>query len=243
MVIMNQKILFNNGKHINPEVITSSINKFKRYNPTVRKIIANTNKAKLDKRLFEINVATLLNNFGMARSGPFQGIKIDNRGNITGPKNILQSCWNAIENELLEVNSLLVKNKIEPRTRTLRLIDNPTRERIITFIWQAFKKLLPICMGKSSYGLIGASKILFSVFPEIVLPVDNAEWLYVFKTVDLGEVIRIMTDEIIAWEKSAGSHLDMCDTEESNNQMKLTLPAIYNVMAMKARPKKNSIAI
>jgi len=91
--------------------------------------------------------------------------------------------------------------------------------------------MLPITMGKHSYGLVGASKILFSAFPEIVLPVDNAEWLKVFKTVDLGDVINLMAEEIKEWEEETGRYFDHCDSK-----LELTLPAIYNVMAMEARP-------
>ena len=100
-------------------------------------------------------------------------------------------------------------------------------------VWSAFKKMLPIYMGKHSYGLVGASKILFSAFPEIVLPVYNAEWLSVFKTVDLGDVINLMADEIKKWEGETGKNFNQCDWATP----RLTLSSIYNVMAMKARPK------
>ena len=86
-------------------------------------------------------------------------------------------------------------------------------------------------MGKNSFGLVGASKILFSVLHEIVLPVDNAEWLTVFKTVDIADIINLMADEILAWELKTGQQLQQCDYNEIT-----TLPSIYNVMAMKARP-------
>jgi len=54
----------------------------------------------------------------------------------------------------------------------------------------------------------------------------------VFKTVDYGEVINLMADEITAWEKITGEQLQTCYYSEDT-----TLPAVYNVMAMKARPK------
>jgi hypothetical protein len=41
--------------------------------------------------------------------------------------------------------------------------------------WSNFKKLLPITMTISTFSMVGASKILFSEFPEIVLPVDTAD--------------------------------------------------------------------
>jgi hypothetical protein len=40
-----------------------------------------------------------------------------------------------------------------------------------------------------------------------------------------------MIDEIISWERQAAQRLDSYDPSPD-----VTLPAIYNVMAMKARP-------
>ena len=93
-------------------------------------------------------------------------------------------------------------------------------------------------MGKTSWGLVGASKILFSVLPEIVLPVDNSMWLNVFKTVDLGDVIKGMAYDIQMWENATGMKLN----EMYPNQKLTTLPSAYNVMAMAARPEKIKIS-
>ncbi len=65
------------------------------------------------------------------------------------------------------------------------------------------------------------------------MPVDNAEWRHVFQTVDLGDVINGMADEINAWESATGQQLEKCDS----GTQRLTLPGVFNVMAMKARPK------
>jgi len=94
-----------------------------------------------------------------------------------------------------------------------------------------FKRLLSVCMSDWSYGLVAASKVLFAVLPEVAQPIDNAQWKGLFKTVDYGEIISRMADEIVAWEKCTGQPLDACDPSDE-----FTLPAIYNVMAMKARP-------
>jgi hypothetical protein len=69
------------------------------------------------------------------------------------------------------------------------------------------KQLLPFTIGETSYGLVGASKILFAVLPEIVLPVDNNQWLKVFKTVDIGDVINRMVYEIEQWENITQQNL------------------------------------
>lgn len=98
-------------------------------------------------------------------------------------------------------------------------------------LWTVFKKLLSVCMSEWSYGLVAASKVLFAALPEIAQPIDNAQWKSVYKTVDYGDIISSMADEIAAWERQTGRHLDACDPSGNS-----TLPAIYNVMAMKERP-------
>lgn len=128
---------------------------------------------------------------------------------------------------------ILKEAACQPTERTLVLLDAPRRAEVVALVWQASKKMLPITMGTTSFGLVGASKVLFSVFPEIVLPVDNAEWLQVFQTVDLGDVISRMADEINAWENATGQQLEKCDT----GSPQLTLPGVFNVMAMEARAK------
>jgi hypothetical protein len=82
-------------------------------------------------------------------------------------------------------------------------------------------------------GRVGASKILFAVFPEIALPVDNAEWDDVFRTHNYGKVLSLMADEIKEWENKTGNHLETLDLNPC-----ATLPSVYNVMAMRARPKR-----
>jgi hypothetical protein len=91
-------------------------------------------------------------------------------------------------------------------------------------------------MGDTTYGLVGASKILFGVLPEIVLPVDNNQWLQVFKTVDLGDVIEEMASDIERWEEATGKKLNQTDRLKRLT----TLPSVYNVMAMEARLKRAS---
>ncbi len=89
-------------------------------------------------------------------------------------------------------------------------------------------------MGETTYGLVGASKILFAVLPEIVLPVDNNQWLKLFKTVDIGDVINRMAIDIQEWENTTQHRFNEMD----HSRMLTTLPSVYNVMAMDARPKE-----
>ena len=110
------------------------------------------------------------------------------------------------------------------------------REELIAEIWLITKRLLPFTMGVTSYGLVGASKILFSVLPEIVLPVDNSEWLHVFQTVDMVDVLHRMVFDIQEWESTTGNRLNEVD----HSRRLTTLPSVYNVMAMHARPNNQS---
>ena len=160
MASYQYNILFKNGKPISPKTISNHI-KRDRYNETVRFLIQNTTK--LDEQTFSHNAARLLNNFGMARSGPFQGIKLTQKGKIVGPrprKNIT-SCWDTTKEELLAIKKILAETGCHPRARTLVLLDTDSREQVVSILWQAFKNMLPITKGETSYGLVGASKILF----------------------------------------------------------------------------------
>ena len=143
----------------------------------------------------------------------------------------LLRCWKAIGTELVEINNAVLESGLS-RDRYLLELDETGREELIAKIWTMNKRLLPITMGNTSYGLVGASKMLFSVLPEVVLPIDNTQWVRVFKTVDIGDVIRYMAFEIRQWENATGQKLNELDPSGRLT----TLPSVYNVMAMKARP-------
>ncbi|MHB8790163.1 MAG: hypothetical protein ACYDBT_09810 [Desulfobulbaceae bacterium] len=232
MINRRYQILFKGiGEPIPHQEITKNINNFgKGYNAAVREIILNSEK--LTEKTFKVNVARILNNFLMARSGPFKGVKRFDGKEVTDPHGNIDRCWEVSKEELVAIKKIFEQQACSPRSRTLVMQNPNSVNEVVNLLWVAFKKLLPVTMGKNSYGLVGASKILFSVFPEIVLPIDNSEWLHVFKTIDLGDVIHLMRDEIITWEKATGMQLQDCD----NDTPQLTLPGVYNVMAMQARP-------
>jgi hypothetical protein len=217
-------ILFDeNGLAISPDDISEKITAFgDSYNDAVKEIIHNSKVLGNDGKVFSQCAKLILSNFGMTRSGPFYG----------DCNYLLSKCWDAIGTNLKEINNSVLKSSL-PRDRYLLEIGEHEREVLIAEIWSITKKLLPFTMGKTSYGLVGASKILFSVLPEIVLPIDNAEWLHVFKTVDLGDVLRRMVADIQKWEGLTGERLNDLDPSKRLT----TLPSVYNVMAMNARPK------
>jgi hypothetical protein len=158
----------------------------------------------------------------MTRRGPFHA-NCDQR---------LRSCWDAIGNNLVQLNKSVRESGLS-RDRYIVELSEPERKELIVEIWLLTKRLLPFTMGGTSYGLVGASKILFSVLPEITLPIDNAQWLHVFKTVDIGDVLHQMVFDIQKWESVTGSQLNDLDSSKKLT----TLPSVYNVMAMSARPK------
>ncbi len=191
------------------------------YSDATKEIINNSNFLDKDGEVFIKCASRILSNFGMTRSGPFHGNYNEK----------LRSCWNVVGANLKEINNSVRKSRL-PRDRYILELSEREREGLIAEIWLITKKLLPFTMGETSYGLVGASKILFSVLPEIVLPIDNAEWLHVFKTVDIGDVIHRMVFDIQKWEGITGRQLNDLD----HSKRLTTLPSVYNVMAMDARP-------
>jgi hypothetical protein len=218
------EILFDqNGLEISPYKISKRIIAFgDSYNDAVKEIIHNSRVLDNDGEVFIKCASRILSNFKMTRAGPFYG-------NLTEK---LHSCWSAVGANLIEINNSVLKSSLV-RDRYLLELSEREREELIAEIWLITKRLLPYTMGKTSYGLVGASKILFSVFPEIVLPVDNAQWFQVFKTVDLGDVLHRMVYDIQKWEGLTGKQLNNLD----HSKRLTTLPSVYNVMAMQARPK------
>ena len=228
----SSNILFNDANNaITPNEIRKKILRFS-YNDVVHKIIQDSNDLDKNGEVFIKCTARILSNFGMTRSGRFKGIEIAENGNVNC-KEILLNCWNEVGGRLLEIHNSVLESGYS-RGRYLLELSKPKREELIAEIWLITKKLLPFTMGKTSYGLVGASKLLFAVLPEIVLPVDNIQWLNVFKTVDLGDIINRMVFDIQHWEKVTGQKLNEMDYSKKLT----TLPSVYNVMAMAARPNQ-----
>ncbi|MBN1546226.1 MAG: hypothetical protein JW902_06170 [Syntrophaceae bacterium] len=198
------------------------------YKNTVQEVIRNTSDG-LNKRVFCENVTKLLANFKMTRRGPFKGVKYT--GGTYKDPGIVESCWDVAHQDLIQIRSFLDEKCSGKRGRVLAELKNSDRNYVVSKLWLVFKKLLPLCMSETTWGLVGASKILFAVLPEMALPVDNVMWKKVFKTIDYGDVIMEMAVEIDEWESQVGVPLDSCDPFPHS-----TLPSVYNVMAMKARP-------
>ncbi len=71
----------------------------------------------------------------MTRSGPFNGIKITQNGNVKG-KELLIKCWDIIGDHLIEVNNSVLES-CYPRDRYLLKLSKPKREKLMAKIWLA----------------------------------------------------------------------------------------------------------
>ena len=230
MYIASYNVLFDEaGQAIASDEIRSKIDDFG-YNDAVHRVIRNSADLDRNGEMFIRCTARILSNFRMTRSGPFRGVEIKTDGSVNR-KEILLACWQRIGGDLIEIRNAIARSGYS-RDRYLLELGESERTELVARIWALTKQLLPLTMGQTSYGLVGASKILFAVFPEIVLPVDNRQWLGVFKTVDIGDVIHRMTSEIQSWESKTGEKLNEVDRSRELT----TLPSVYNVMAMAARP-------
>lgn len=224
---MSSNILIDaKGYALEPAFITKEIENFgASYCDAIKEIIVNSTVLDNDGQVFIKCASRILSNFKMTRRGPFH----------KDLNETLRKCWNTVGTDLIAINNKVRKSGLH-RERYLLELSETEREELTAEIWRITKRLLPFTMGKTSYGLVGASKILFSVFPEIVLPVDNAEWLHVFKTVDLGDVLHYMVSDIQKWEEITKMRFNELDPSERLT----TLPSVYNVMAMAARPETES---
>ena len=188
------KVLFDSSGNPHPEAyVKSCVADFRRsYRLTIQAIIKET-EDRIDEGIFLNNAAKLMSNFKMTRRGPFKGVGFS-RGN--GPDNdqeILSASWKTIGESVLDLKQFRISRANTTRSRVLVEISEIERSQVAEKLWYMFKRLLPLCMSETSWGLVGASKLLFSVLPEVALPVDNNQWKKLFQTVDYSrDVISLM---------------------------------------------------
>ena len=202
------------------------------YDKVVKKIIENS--IVLSRDTFRFNVATLMPTFRMTRTrrGVFYGVKIEN-GIIKDPNHVLDSCWTQAKDELQDLKKRVSQNTSNRRSRAILELSPESMSYVVAKASELFDKLEWTTINGIDVGRVAASKILFAVLPEIALPVDNAEWDYVFRTHNYGRVLSTMIDEINEWERQTNTRLETLDAHPPT-----TLTSIYNVMAMTARPSK-----
>jgi hypothetical protein len=203
------------------------------YNKVVKKIIDNSTT--LNRETFWFNVATLMPSFGMTRKGAFHGLKIVD-GVIQDPNSVLDICWAQANQGLHDLKKCVAEIALDRRSRTIVELSAQSRSYTISAASELFDKLKWTRANGSDVGRVAATKILFAVLPEIVLPVDTAEWDNVFRTDSYGKILSIMVDEINEWERESKVSLDTLDPCPLT-----TVTSIYNVMAMSARPSVTQI--
>jgi|GEM_PF-680620 len=232
------KILFHeDNSPIDPRCIQRFVKAFsKSYREVVREIIKES--CELDEKVFKFKIAKLMPPFRMTRGGVFHGIKIHENNRPRDPNGVLDHCWKAIGTELLNLKRDITRNMSGKRSRVLVDFSTKLREDMIKRTCKLYEGLLEITVktdkrGSQKVSPVGASKVLFAVLPEIALPVDNLEWKHVFKTDEYYEILSKMASETIAWEKKfqPRKHLEEVDPHPN-----ITIPAIYNIMAMSVRP-------
>lgn len=197
------------------------------YAEAVQDIIIATRES-IDFGIFSKNSVKFMVASKMTRRGPFQGLCMVH-GEIHDPQAILNRVWEAIGNPIVDLKHRLVEAAGRSRPRMLVETPAPVVDRIAVDLWKIFKRLLPLFMGVNTVGLTAASKVLFSVFPEIALPVEKTQWRDIFQTVDYSDIIGSMRADISEWEKRSEKKLNQCDPLGG-----LTLPAFYNAVVIKA---------
>lgn len=226
------RVLFRkNGSPIDAPRIRLLVSEFSEsYEKVVKKIIANSTT--LNRDTFRSNVAALMPSFRMTRNPKyvFHGVKIQG-GTVLDPKHALDICWTQVNGKLQNLKKHLSENTTD-RSRAILELSPESRTYVIEKASKLFEKLKWTSVKDSDVGRVGASKILFAVLPEIALPVDTDEWKYVFRTDDYGKVLSTMIDEVNEWEAKSQTPFESLDSPPT------TIPSIYNVMAMAARPKK-----
>lgn len=223
-------ILFDaKGNPIPRQHIETCVREFRQgYRRTVQDIIARSRPG-ITRDIFFHNVAQLMPNFKMTRRGCFNGVKYE-QGLVQDPKGQIASCWSACGQDAQKIRAFLAQQNIS-RRRIIVDMQATSRGQVIVDLKRMFNLLIPVCMGKVANGLVASSKVLFATLPEIANPIDTIQWRKLFQTNDYANIITLMADEIMTWEKQTGQLLDSCDPSPDS-----TLPAVYNVMAMKARP-------
>lgn len=223
-------ILFEDGG--NPKAIRDiqhKISEFSEsYDEVVKSIIAGS--VSLNESIFKSNVATLLPSFGMTRRGPLHGIRVK-KNVIIDPKHVLDKCWRQVKDGLGDLKKMLIESNSHDRSRAILELPQESRNFVVVKASVLFDKLEWTTIDGSYVGRVGASKILFAVLPEIALPVDNAEWDFVFRTHSYAQVLSTMIEETNEWERRSKRHLETLDSK-----LPTTVTSIYNVMAMSARP-------
>ena len=81
----------------------------------------------------------------------------------------------------MELRKFISQYRQGSRSRVLVETPRAVQEEIASQLMRMLSLLSSVCWTENSFGLVGASKVLFAVLPEVALPIDNAEWKKVFQ--------------------------------------------------------------
>jgi len=100
-------IFFNKkSRPLKPDSIRKSIATFPdNYSKTIRKTIQNSQSG-LSKRVFFENIAMLMPNFKMTRSGSFKGVTFSD-GRVEDPNGQIASYWKSVCNNTVKLKDFL----------------------------------------------------------------------------------------------------------------------------------------
>jgi hypothetical protein len=224
-----QILFYEDGDPIDIRAIGLFVNSFsKSYTKTVQTIIRDSKV--INEHSFKHNIALLMPSFKMTRNGVYRGLKVGKGDNIVDPNNITDVCWKEIGQRLIELKSEIPQEAT--RSRVIADLAPSDIENVTDKTNRLYESLSAKSTNGSTLGRVGATKILFSVFPEVALPIDTSQWRDVFKTSDYKSILKTMIGEIKDWEQRTEKKLEKCAVNKVT-----TLPSIYNVMAMIARPQ------
>ena len=160
-------ILFKtNGNSYRPRFVEKCVRDFgKSYNETVCKVISNSSNG-LNKEIFRRNVAMLMPNFMMGRAGPFGGI-IYMGGNVKDPKGQITAYWDSIGKQAVKLRKFISQSRQGSRGRVLVETPRAVQKEIASQLMRLLSRLSSVCWTENSFGLVGASKVLFAVFKQV----------------------------------------------------------------------------
>lgn len=227
---MSYKVLFyDDGDPIDHRAIRRFVSAFSpAYTATVQITIPNSERT--NETAFKFSIARLMPSFGMTRAGAFWKLRVQD-GRISDPRHVTDLCWERAGAKIKSIKEYIRENAKVERSRVIAELPQGPTDSVIKETSGLFNVLSKSQIESSFIGPVGASKVLFSVLPEVALPVDNSEWDSVFETDSYEQVLRLMVTEIKEWQQKTGRKLETSDPHKFT-----TLPSIYNVMAMSARP-------
>lgn len=197
------------------------------YAKTVHEIIESTENS-IDFDIFSNNAIRFMVVSNMNRRGPFQGVRLI-RGSVHDPQAIVSKIWDSVGKLIVELKTQLLDMGSQERSRVLVEAPDSVIDNIALKLWKIFNQLVPLCLGVRTFGLTAASKILFSAFPEIALPVDDYQREKLFQNIDYLNIILMMKAEIVEWEKRNQKRLNCCDPFGF-----ITLPVFYEAAIREA---------